>query len=85
METVFLERCRQTWSSSWCDTCFKTVESFAQELIGVCPEILSWLVVDIFTFALVLAFVNNVTDDWVLHGDTRKLTNISSSGLIILV
>lgn len=85
MQRVFFETSRKAWSGCWSYTSFEPVKAFAEELVGVSPEIFSSFIIDVFTFALVSAFVHNVSNNWILHRDTCQLADICGRWFVIFV
>lgn len=76
MKGVLFKACRQAGPSSGSDTRFEAVEALSQELVGVRPQIFSSLIIDIFTFAFICALIDDVSDNWILHGNARKFTDV---------
>ena len=85
MERILFKTSCEARTGSWGNSSFKAVESFAEELVGVGPEVLAWLIIDVFAFALVSALVHDVPHDWILHSDAGELANVSGGRFIVLM
>ena len=85
MQRILFETCCKARASCWGHSSFKTIKSFSEELICICPEILSCFIVNIFSFTLISALVDDISYYWILHCNTSQFSNVSSSGLIVLM
>lgn len=85
MQAVLLEAGGEAGARSGCDASFHTVEALAEELVGVGPDIVPWLIVNVAALTLIGAFVYDIADNWVLHRDAGKFTDVGSGGLVVLV
>lgn len=77
MQAVLLEAGCEARASCRCHTGLHAIETLSEQFIRVGPHVVPRLIVDVATFAFVRALVHDVADDWVLHGDASKFTDVS--------